>query len=1480
MNIAIKVRWAFAILVISLLSGNLHAQMVEADSLVAGERDKIHKTYNFLLENNRFTEFLDLTTVIDFPVGIKKTIGNIEYVIAIDSVVMTPTYAYLNASMSFKPPQSEQRIAFRGTNIKFTRQGGLSGEARLELVGDYEIKIPGDKISLILNGEDTFVEWDCDGFKEFGIAGGVNFSRDLLLPIDLSGVPKEGNVQASFNISVGDWNDLVASVSIPPFQITSLKGFEFSVEEAVFDFSDLRNPTGVIFPPDYNSPYFLPGNNNLWRGVYVKSVSIKLPAQFSEEGNKIPVIKGSNLFIDNAGLTGKIKARYLLSLEEGESGSMKGWPFSVDNFRLDLVSGKVSYSKIDGELVLPITDKKSSLAYTAFLDHNNNYFFNISPADSLSFALWQAGEVTLYESSYIEVVLEDGRFSPSALLNGVMSIAVPIAGAGPIDLSEVEFERLQLSSNAPFIAGGMFSLGSGRSLPKMAGFKLDIEKIGLNNLPDKRVSFDIDAGVILSGNKGGFFSATGGFSIISKLSPNTDRAQWQYEKAVINKIALDVDNDACRLAGELEFFADDVVFGNGYSGFVNAEFRPGIKVKAMTRFGTVDEMKYWYADALATFSKPISIAPGFGIYGFGGGAYYHMKMQKLNQLQNYSNSGITYIPDPESGLGIKAALSLGTEPNPEAFNGDASFEVAFYNTGGIRNINFKGEGYFMTLPIGGNLEKLKSGIEQISQYSSNKAQPQNLFSNQRNKNAEVTGHININYDFRNRILHGNVEVFVDAAGGMVRGIGSNNRAGWAVLHFTPTDWYINVGTPTERIGLNMGIGNVFARTNGYFMVGTNIPASPRPDENVSRILGGMDLDYMRDENALGLGTGFALGASLSFDTGNLNFWKFYARFMAGAGFDIMLKNYGTDISCANRQGAIGINGWYANGQAYAFFDGKIGIRVDVFGNVQEIDIINLAAAAVLQAKLPNPVWMRGVVGGYFDALGGLVKGDCRFEVTIGEECDLNDGSVVSGMRVIADVTPAQGDNEVSVFNNPQAVFNMPIDQEFELVDINNQRKTFRIKLDHIRVKSEQGTLNGSIDWNYNHDVAIFIADEVLPPESEIEVTVQISYEEKQGSNWVPVTSKGNIIIEQKETVFTSGLAPDYIPNDNIAYSYPVIEMVNYYPDESSVGYIQLKKGQAYLFVREDNWQQKGRVIANSKVQEFDIEYLEDQKRIGFTLPDVAPNQVYSLQLVNSPLITSSTIDRNVSTASKSLTTATGSDIRITSKKAEGTIDDFKETKIFETDFRTSMHATFADKISSIDISNTLRILLMEWDMHQLRSTLTGSELFDRIEIEGNQYTDFKALIGMEAVLEDNEYYINKIFPLIYNNYPIDGLVTIEERETSLMGLPPKKAIELDNYLASSQNSFQEAISLISGGKSYLLYDLPRYYRQDFYEIREKVIPLYINHPIPLPTQVRALMFYGFPFINVGTYKIKFNYTLPGEQTSNSSYVVNTTLSFN
>ena len=78
----------------------------------------------------------------------------------------------------------------------------------------------------------------------------------------------------------------------------------------------------------------------------------------------------------------------------------------------------------------------------------------------------------------------------------------------------------------------------------------------------------------------------------------------------------------------------------------------------------------------------------------------------------------------------------------------------------------------------------------------------------------------MSYDFAQKAYHSNMEVYVNVAGGVIRGTGNSGLAGRAVLHIDPQDWYYHLGTTREMMGLQVGFGdflNIKAQT--YFMVG-------------------------------------------------------------------------------------------------------------------------------------------------------------------------------------------------------------------------------------------------------------------------------------------------------------------------------------------------------------------------------------------------------------------------------------------------------------------------------------------------------------------------------------------------------------------------------------------------------------------------------------------------------------------------------------
>ncbi len=1451
--------------------------------------EQVRKAQNFI-------KTIDANSKFSLPVGISKTIAGINYDLAIYAVRLKPLYAELDVVMQIEIPQNGKELTFMARGIKLSNKGGIVGDATLQLVGDYGINFSGDKIQLIIKGGSkeqlggTYAKIDCDGFKEIGLDANIVFSRDLLLPENLNGtVQPEGRVTTSFQSIISNWNDLLVQVSLPNFQVKGLTGFGFTVEQAVFDFSDLRNSPAVVFPKGYTTTQMLPDNQNLWRGFYVRQLSVRLPQQFKTKDNNRTSLSAYDMIIDQQGVSGLFEGKKLIALDQGD---MSGWAFSLDSLGIELQANQLVQAAFSGGIVIPISGEQKSFDYKAIINGDDNYLFNVVAKSDMSFPMFQAAKVDIYRGSSLEVRVLNGAFLPKANLHGRMNVKAKLSDGGQgLELADIRFENLRIQSVKPYIQVGTFSFGSEALQQKMAGFPVSINKIGLRNITDKELGLDFNLKLNLVGESNGAFAADAGLTIVGNMGAESGIQNWRFKSIDVRDIAVDINGGAFKFKGRLVFYRNDKAYGDGFNGIIDADFASMVKVKASAIFGNVKGMRYWYADAMADFKPGLPIFPGVAISGFGGGAYFAMKMDNSGGSElGKTASGIVYVPSENAGLGLKASVAISSSPTAEAFNADATFEISFFKGGGVRYMAFMGNAFIATSAMDNVLGKIQASTAKMldavkKQEALAASATKGLLGSGQADNATIekihgpigssagkrgaiSARVFISYDFENSVLHANFNVGIDVASGIIKG------GGETVLHFAPSEWYVYIGTPDNRFNLGFGIGSIRAQADAYFMVGTKILGSPPPPEAVSRILGGRDFNYMKDLNEIGTGGGFAFGSSFSFNTGNLNFLIFYARFEAGIGFDIMLKNYG-DVRCEGSSDRIGVNGWYANGQVYAYFEGSVGIHVDLFLVSGDFEILSIGAAAILQAQFPNPFWMQGTVGGRFSILGGLVSGSCSFQVTLGDKCKLvqKQQNVLSGIRIISQVTPSQGEKEVNVFNAPQAVFNMAVNKEFNVSDKQigkTVQRTFRIKLEQFKFTSEGKDIVGAMQWNEAKDVVAFNSIDVLPPKKEIKAIVEVSFEENKNGVWTQVLFEGKRVTEKLETTFSTGAAPDYIPHSNIEYTYPVIGQLNYYKDETREGYIKLKQGQPYLFEPGAEWNQVGRFTSTSgKKSDFGFAY--NAGMITFSTPsDLQTNQIYAFELLNVPKQASGTIDRNVTAQKTNLTVAgQNTNTEIKTKKAEGNLTELEEKAIFTATIRSSKYSTLAQKISAHKLATTFRELRLLWRVHNLKTSIVSDEPFDKIELYGNSFTQNKPLITFQADLSDNRYYNQELYPLIYEGYPLGGFITITNRIPNELGLPPTRALRIVQSPDNLEMNVADPGNSFAPTEQYYWYDLPYYMYYDFLEIQNKVANHYLTNT-GVDSRIEKILWGQFPIMLKGVYKVNIQYTLPSRSNINST----------
>lgn len=1479
---------------LSLSFYSSHAQAVEntAAQTTAQKPEEYRKaveTFYKLDQSNNFTESLAYADMNVLPMGIKQTLSNIEVTIAVSDMRWETNYSELTVFARIKIPQDDKLLFFGAQGIKLSHNGDIIGDASLVLMGDISIPINGNSAALTLKGsfdkntgrakELTYVSIDCQGFKEMGIAADVEFPESLLVPVDTSGHGTAGRVKGSFKTIVKDWNDILASISLPPFEIKGLEGFIFVLNEAIFDFSDLRNDPAIAYPEGYEANYMIPGNPTLWRGVFVRDLSITLPKPFQKKDKTRPSFAAHNMLLDNNGISGVFEATGILPIDKG---SASGWRFSVDAFRMALEANQLTEAGFSGMIGLPVSEK-SNLGYDALITMDNEYMLRVKSLGKTKFDLFNA-EAELLPNSYVELKVVDGSFKPEAMLHGSLNLAARLgSGSSPADTTGkkiaefkgIEFRSLHLKTESPKFTAEYFGY---KGEIKMMNFPISIDRIGVRIL-EKEIALGMDIKLTLSDN---MFTGSTRLEVVGELKESgtgeEQSERWKYKKLNISSIAINAKiAETFSLKAQLTILNDDPIYGDGYAGSIEMTFDKvlkGFNVQARAMFGRKD-FRYWFVDGRVKFGTSIPVFPPVNLSGFGGGVSYRMKRDGADLLA--SPTGCKYIPDANTGIGVKASV-LFNVANDAAINGEASFEIAFSRSGGLNFIGFYGFAKFVgKIPGTENIEKfvgdkmkkvaelenkfvgnnpaLAKTLETLKQYEPNKAATA-IFepSEKPGEEGGFAAAVGIQYDFTQSSLHATFDLYVNAIGGVIRGTASGNRAGWAVLHIDPKEWYVHMGTPTDRLGLKMGIGGISIETGSYLMLGSRIPGSPPPPKEVADILGVdmAELDYMRDLNALGDGRGFAFGASLKVATGDMTFLILYANFQAGIGFDIMLKDY-QDMQCKGRSGKIGMDGWYANGQSYVYLQGELGVKVNLWFLKTKIPIIKGAAAALMQAKLPNPTFVKGYLGVQFDLLGGLVRGKCRFKMTIGEECELVvPGSSPLEMRMISDLIPKTNSSNVDVFAAPQAAFNMRVGVPFDVED-DQGPKTFRIQLTDFSILDNGQKIDGKLKWTSNKDGVSFYSHEVLPPAKTLKAFVKVGFEQWQNNKWVVVYTSGQKAEESMEVTFTTGTAPDVIPITNVEYSYPVVDQKFFLKDELKGGYIQLKRGQSYLF--SDSYRNEIHLVQTDGSKQAAIfSYSSVTNRIDYTMPVVNTQQAYSLNVVSMSKAGAGSVAESTGE-----TQNVGNDtdvITVANAQASNVVRDDIGKTLLDYSFATSRYGTFAQKMAGNPqlrdswqkVSSTIINLLYE---------LNVTEPFDPVELVGNEYTAGKPLVAGIATLND-AYYKDAMYPVLYKDYPVAGKVTISNRDTDIYGVPPAKAINiLTGYLTEIEHGQYTGYA----SKYFpFMYALPQVYQEDFSDIQSQLVNSYLNST--QLTQFSRIINGNCPPFSQGTYTVKFQYTLP------------------
>lgn len=1370
------------------------------------------------------------------PIEIKKWVGGRYYYVYLDKIKVEkhpdPSQlsgyggsATLDVYLLMDIPTLDQKIVLKALGVNFTPTGPEVAPIKLELNNDIALRMSNAIRIILKKSPDTHIKVDCDGFVGISLTGEVEVCRKYLIPLDyntLEPLPEPERVSGSFTIQLDHWSQFYTTITFDRFAVTGYEDFKWVIDNVTFDFSDDQSPAGLP-PVGYSSPLAGPsGFSNAWQGVYIQNLAVHLPKQFSKN-NQTTSIGVERVLIDERGFSGTAKVTTpLITLGNGSAG---GWAFSVDNFKLTFIANQLTDGGFGGKINVPIIsgaqcNPNSNVApedcfdYSAKIMPGNSYQMIVSIPQRQSYCadLWKAGTVTIHPSSTITLSVTNGAFVAKAVLNGSIKIDAQIGSFELTMPDTIGFQNLTIRNTAPYFSLGTWQMPSSVNC-EFNGFGITVSSPQMKKgVGDTEYYLNLGLAISLTKDGAGQDSlgivAKANLKIYGELNTPGGQQRWRFKEVKVSSVTVDASFPGAKIKGELAFYDDGAgTWGKGFRGILDAKFETiKIDLKALAQFGrnsgSGGTFKYFFVDAKAVFGTGIPLFPGVELIGFGGGVYHRMSRASsgpglpanptpspdLPANLGVSLSGVQYNPDITAGLGLKATVVIAL-PKEEAFNANLTLEALFNSKasgGGLRSIDFEGIAYFMT-PV---------KITVAPEFSIDDP-------------AVMKAKAVINVQFTPKFkLHGDLETFLKV-GDVIEGLGPNGRVTNTEFHIEEGKWYINMGTPAVPQGLRLSLGGLTLAEIGMYMdIGNNIPPMPPLPAKV-KALTGMG-NFMANESLRASGNGFAFGASVKIGDGTRKCVPdcdapiyFYAKILAMAGFDLMLQDYG-DATCSNMgNGQLGINGWYASGQAYMLMEAAVGVGFKLFGVRKEMEILGVGAAAAVQMKLPNPFWAKGAVGGKFSVLGGLVKGDIKFNFTIGNSCQISGGSNPSdNLQVITNFDPISGAEQVDVAVHPGITFSLPIGKDFELSDANGTA-VFKTELAYARLKYEGYYLPVTPVWQDDNMFLELVPLAMLPENDSVTLEVKVNiYKNNQA-----------LTPEIKTAGFWTGYSYEEIPDFNVKASYPIDGQYNFYPSEwmSQKGYILLNANQPDLL---DVSAQNGRLVARitpSSGQAFEnpVTYIPAQAKIEFPMPAAKlPLQtLFKLELIKKvqPLNSNNSGQENSNNKSASSTPGIG---------------DPEDKVIFDVYFRTSQYPSFYDKIAGFA---TQQGASLNGGHGTFKNPVLG-EKFDEYEIKG---TDVGDMVFILAKLEQTNWFTSYIKPLIYNKYggnqPNPMGIWVNERPAEPLGRIPAKAVSLEAAdggasLHVTADHFASGTAPVAATPQYMNYLAPHAIASDYHDI--------------------------------------------------------------
>lgn len=954
-------------------------------------------------------------TPLKLPLGLNDFKG---YTIAITEMKFEPTTANLNCVAAFPVnfEQINEKIALKGSSFSFSPCGPSVQTGKLGLLEDVTFtgNVPnGDTYNIVIKTEQsglggTNISWNCKGFEELNLDMDVVFPRTWLKPI-----PDNNNkVITNIKTNITNWNDWIIEASLPKCVIAGSNGMELEVTTMSYDHSDIRNPQGITFPANY------PGDAETglgFQGFYMNMGKIIFPDNFRTFNNSSQKINSTinNLIINKFGLTCNVKVENLINFPDG---NISGLGASIDTLQFDILCSSLTEAYIRGKILLPIsegssTDKSNALLYKASFATSNGFQFTIKPSGPIKAKFFSDAKLTLSNTSCLNLTINQGT-TLDVKLNGDFEYGNVTLGTTVKNVSmKMNFQNLGLNytsaNNTMTFNAGQWSFASPQKF--LANFPVQIKDIKfktkskqINEIVRAALSFSID--VSLMQDK---ISGKCGLSVIGAIKKDASgKFIPEYVNVELDDINVKANLSAVKLDGTIVFFNDHPKNGNGFDGSIKATFNSiQLAVDARLIMGSTKYLpngqtaqnfyRYFYVEAKVILPKTsgIPFMSGLAFYGFGAAVWRGMQVGEIpkpdviqvensTQTTGTTSTGVEFEPDENIGFGFKVTAVIGTYPDPQTFNCDASLSAVFSTSGGLNKIGF--------------------GLKFWSMVDLTKRDESSVF-----------GSATIEYVPPQKLFYMSAAVTIHKEGTIsTKNVGNTNDQVRLLflINGKTSKWYFICGTPTRLPG-NPGPNkvNVLGVTAWeYLMFGNDIAQFVTNGFEPSTINGlnsvGLTLTPKQTEvpTQAATGKGFAIGVGVNFSQDkSYELMTFGSRkvslnYGASGGFEINLSllQYPLASSC-DVFSPVGFRSWYCKGGVAAWVRGYAKVQLPgksgaclVCCSGCDWTIADISAGLWLQGGFPNPTWVEGSAIVNVDLLDGKIKWSGNVDISYGSRCEI------------------------------------------------------------------------------------------------------------------------------------------------------------------------------------------------------------------------------------------------------------------------------------------------------------------------------------------------------------------------------------------------------------------------------------------------------------------------------------------------------------